>query len=310
MRFIRCVALIPVLLGSAVSGLAQTGQMYACVQPTANSGSAGQVRFVSSTTACDSTESRFVWNITGPQGPQGPQGAPGLVGLPGTAGVKGGTGATGPAGADGAKGATGATGQAGASGSTGTTGATGATGPTGSTGSTGLQGLPGSQGPVGATGATGPTGATGSAGSAGARGATGTTGTTGATGNTGPTGSTGGTGGTGSAGATGATGATGPTGTSGLAGGSIIGTVFTGGNPVVGAQVFLEGYNYVGITGPGGAFQFTNIPAGTYTLNVSKNTNPFAPWSFSFATGNQPRYAITTSVTVASSQVDLGILTY
>ncbi len=64
---------------------------------------------------------------------------------------------------------------------------------------------------------------------------------------------------------------------------------------MVGALVYIPGYSYTGYTGPGGAFQFDNLPAGTYTIVVS--------------VGGATK--VTTSVTVASSLVVLpSVLSY
>jgi hypothetical protein len=99
---------------------------YGCVNNTT-----GDIRIVSKSTVCKSTEHKISWDQTGPQGPKGPQGATGPQG------PKGPQGATGPQGPKGPQGATGPQGP------TGPQGATGPQGPAGPTGPTGPQGPPG-----------------------------------------------------------------------------------------------------------------------------------------------------------------------
>lgn len=95
---IACAVLvIPVALRAASSNVLE-----ACVNP-----GNGNMRLVSSTTACHNNETRVQWNEEGPIGPAGPAGPAGPTGPTGA------TGATGPAGPTGATGATGATGPAG-----------------------------------------------------------------------------------------------------------------------------------------------------------------------------------------------------
>jgi hypothetical protein len=99
---------------------------YGCVN-----NSTGDIRIVSKSTVCKSTEHKISWDQTGPQGPKGPQGP---------TGPKGPQGAQGP---QGPKGPQGAQGPQGPQGATGPQGPEGPTGPQGPTGPTGPQGPPG-----------------------------------------------------------------------------------------------------------------------------------------------------------------------
>jgi hypothetical protein len=87
---------------------------YGCVN-----NSTGDIRIVSKSTVCKSTEHKISWDQTGPQGPKGPQGPVGPQGPKGPQGAQGPQGPQGP------------------------TGPTGPQGPTGPTGPTGPQGPPG-----------------------------------------------------------------------------------------------------------------------------------------------------------------------
>jgi hypothetical protein len=58
--------------------------------------------------------------------------------------------------------------------------------------------------------------------------------------------------------------------------------------------VYLAGYNYTGYTGPGGAFELDNVPAGTYSLVVTVGG----------------AIKVTQSVTVATSVVNLNTVSY
>lgn len=183
--------------------------------------------------------SLLVDETSGPQGPAGPQGPQGLggAGPQGPAGPVGATGPVGPAGADG------------------TSGGIGPIGPVGPIGATGPEG------PVGATGATGPQGPSGSPGTPGMMGPPGMMGMTGPMGPVGPTGETG---------------PIGPMGPMGPAGGSS-GGLITG---TVNSCSGLEGSSFtihlanqlssVSLSSTSRAFQFSNVPAGTYTLIVKQ----------------------------------------
>jgi Collagen triple helix repeat (20 copies) len=126
---------------------------YGCVD-----NSTGQLRIVSASTTCKSTEHKIQWYETGPQGPKGPTGPQGAIGATGAQGPKGATGSIGPQGPKGSTGATGAT------------GATGPTGPPGPPGSPGSAGPPGPPGPPGTPGSAGPPGPPGSPGADGSPG--------------------------------------------------------------------------------------------------------------------------------------------
>jgi hypothetical protein len=75
----------------------------------------GTVHFVSATTACSKTQTRY--NLTGVAGPQGPQGLQGLAGPAGPAGASGLNGANGTNGVPGPQGPVGAAGPQGPAGS-------------------------------------------------------------------------------------------------------------------------------------------------------------------------------------------------
>jgi hypothetical protein len=90
---------------------------YGCVNNTT-----GDIRIVSKSTVCKSTEHKINWDQTGPKGPQGPQGPKGAQGPQGPKGPQGAQGPQGP---------------------TGPQGPEGPQGPTGPTGPTGPQGPPG-----------------------------------------------------------------------------------------------------------------------------------------------------------------------
>jgi hypothetical protein len=163
----------------------------------------------------------------------------------------------------------------------------GTPGPAGPAGPSGF-GATGPQGPVGATGPQGPVGATGAVGPVGPRGPEGPQGPVGATGPQGPSGSPGTpgmmgapgmmgmTGPVGPAGPAGATGPIGPIGPMGPAGGSS-GGLITG---TVNSCPGLEGSSFtihlanqlssVSLSSTSRAFQFSNVPAGTYTLIVKQ----------------------------------------
>jgi hypothetical protein len=138
-RFTRAATIVvAVLAGAAGVAYATTAvtkvattTINACVKAN------GNLKIVSSVSACKSHEQPLTWNVQGPAGPPG---------AAGPAGAKGDTGAPGAAGAPGPKGDPGPTGATGPKGDTGAAGAAGATGPVGSVG------------PAGPTGATGPAG--------------------------------------------------------------------------------------------------------------------------------------------------------
>ena len=69
---------------------------YGCVNNTT-----GDIRIVSKSTVCKSTEHKISWDQTGPQGPKGPQGPQGLKGPQGAQGPQGPQGAQGPQGPQG-----------------------------------------------------------------------------------------------------------------------------------------------------------------------------------------------------------------
>ncbi|HWN10606.1 MAG TPA: hypothetical protein VNO50_15310 [Pyrinomonadaceae bacterium] len=69
------------------------GELEACINP-----GNGNMRLVSSTTACHNNETRVTWNITGPAGPAGPAGPIGPAGPTGATGATGPAGPVGPAG--------------------------------------------------------------------------------------------------------------------------------------------------------------------------------------------------------------------
>jgi len=117
----RLAALV-VLVMSAVGGAAmissaaapQNAVIYACVR-----NGNGQVRIVSSSSACSNAEVAVQWSVIGPQGPAGaagPQGPIGPEGPAGSPGATGLTGADGPKGPQGEQGIQGEPGLAGASG--------------------------------------------------------------------------------------------------------------------------------------------------------------------------------------------------
>jgi hypothetical protein len=66
---------------------------YACVTK-----SSGAIRMVSQATTCKTTESKIMWNQTGPAGPAGPKGSAGPEGPAGPSGPQGPAGSVGPQG--------------------------------------------------------------------------------------------------------------------------------------------------------------------------------------------------------------------
>lgn len=160
----------------------------------------------------------------------------------------------------------------------------GTPGPAGPAGPSGF-GATGPQGPAGATGPQGPVGATGPVGAVGPRGPEGPQGPVGATGPQGPSGSPGTPGMMGVPGMMGPAGATGPAGAEGPIGpigpmgpaGGSSGGIITG---TVNSCSGLDGSSFtihlanqlgsVNLSSTSRAFQFSNVPAGTYTLIVKQ----------------------------------------
>jgi hypothetical protein len=93
---------------------------YGCVN-----NSTGDIRIVSNSTVCKSTEHKINWNQVGPKGPKGNTGAQGAQGPQGPQGPKGATGPQGPQGAQGPQGPQGPTGSQGPQGPTGPQGPAG-----------------------------------------------------------------------------------------------------------------------------------------------------------------------------------------
>jgi len=99
----------------AAAQVGPTGLITACIQNDSE-----RIRVVPETDVCRANETRFQWNVRGPEGPAGPAGPQGPVGPQGPAGLQG---PAGPPGANGATGETGATGPQGAQGPEGAPGA-------------------------------------------------------------------------------------------------------------------------------------------------------------------------------------------
>jgi Collagen triple helix repeat (20 copies) len=127
-RISTCLSMFLLLAGSILPAAAQPQSSsndvdlsptivtyYGCVN-----NSSGDIRIVSKSTVCKSTEHKISWNQVGPKGP------------------KGNTGAQGPQGPQGPKGATGAQGPQGPQGAQGPTGPQGPQGPTGPQGPAGI----------------------------------------------------------------------------------------------------------------------------------------------------------------------------
>lgn len=84
---------LPVMAQQPADKLPPSVTYYGCVN-----NSTGDIRIVSQSTTCKSTEHKINWNEVGPQGPKGPQGPQGPQGQQGPQGTQGPQGPQGPPG--------------------------------------------------------------------------------------------------------------------------------------------------------------------------------------------------------------------
>ena len=133
------LVVVGVAFGTALATSAYAdaqGRFHGCV-----ANQTGNLRVVTSGSACKPNEVAILWHQTGPTGPQGPQGIQGIQGLQGPKGDKGDKGDKGETGETGAQGPQGVAGPVGPQGAKGDKGDTGAQGPAGDSGVSGHQRL-------------------------------------------------------------------------------------------------------------------------------------------------------------------------